>query len=152
MQKTAMRKTAISLALLASIAAAPAAQADISTRESARAAQAVSQWRAAHGLPPVSADGTLSKLAAQQTAAMMAQGVMSHHAAGDFQTRVRAAGVRGTAAENLALGTHTLDHTMALWQGSWGHNANLLNPAIRRVGLARGITPTGQVYWTLMLA
>jgi uncharacterized protein YkwD len=50
------------------------------------------------------------------------------------------------------MGTATLEQTMALWQSSYGHNANLLNPAIRRVGLARGVTPTGQVYWTMVLS
>jgi uncharacterized protein YkwD len=144
-----------SLALAAAVSlafSATTALADVTTREASRAAQAVSQWRAAHGLPAVQSDSRLAKLAAQQTAAMMAQGVMSHDAGGEFSARVRAAGVRGTAAENLAMGTATLEQTMALWQGSWGHNANLLNPAIRRVGLARGVTPTGQVYWTMVLS
>jgi uncharacterized protein YkwD len=138
--------------ILMAAALATSAHADVSTREAARAAAAVSAWRAAHGLPPVASDATLSKLAAQQTAAMMARGWISHDAGGEFQARVRAGGVRGLAAENLAFGSATLDHTMALWQGSSGHNANLLNPAIRRVGLARGVTPTGQVYWTMVLA
>jgi uncharacterized protein YkwD len=75
---------------LVGIAGASPAQADVTTREAAKAAVAVSQWRAAHGLPWVASDAALSKLAAQQTAAMMAQGVMSHEAGGDFQARVRA--------------------------------------------------------------
>ena len=126
--------------------------AEISTREAAQAARMVSSWRSAHGLPPVKTDNNLNRVAQIQTSAMMAQGVMSHDAGGDFRTRMRSNGVRGTAAENLAAGTANIDQVMTIWQNSSGHNANMLNPEISRVGLAKGVTPTGYVYWTMVFA
>jgi uncharacterized protein YkwD len=138
------------LALIA-CAVTPAA-ADVTTREAQAAAQAVSAWRQANGLPPVSADARLNRIAAQQTAAMVQQNVMSHDAGGDFRTRVRGGGVRGAASENLAVGTSNVSDTIALWKSSYKHNVNMLTPEFRKIGLARGVTAAGQVYWTLMLA
>jgi uncharacterized protein YkwD len=128
------------------------ASADVTTRDAQAAAQAVSAWRQANGLPPVSADARLSRIAAQQTAAMVQQNVMSHDAGGDFRTRVRGGGVRGAASENLAVGTSSVSDTIALWKSSYKHNVNMLTPEFRKIGLARGVAAGGQVYWTLMLA
>jgi uncharacterized protein YkwD len=139
-------------AMLACLLAASAAKAEITTQDAALAARMVSGWRIAHGLPAVKTDANLNRVAQIQTAAMMAQGVMSHDAGGDFRTRMRSNGVRGTAAENLAAGTPSINTVMAMWQSSAGHNANLLNPEIVRVGMAKGVTPTGYVYWTMVFA
>jgi uncharacterized protein YkwD len=138
--------------LVALLCAATPASADVTTRDAQAAAQAVSAWRQANGLPPVSADARLSRIAAQQTAAMVQQNVMSHDAGGDFRTRVRGGGVRGAASENLAVGTNSVSDTIALWKSSYKHNVNMLTPEFRKIGLARGVAAGGQVYWTLMLA
>ena len=133
------------------IAAAPA-HADVSVSDSVNAVRMINDWRGAHGLPPVKIDAKLNHVAGIQTQAMMAQGVVSHDAAGDFRTRMRSNGVRGTAAENLAAGTPNIAQVMSMWQGSSGHNANLLNPEISRVGLSKGVTATGYVYWTMVFS
>ncbi len=147
-----MKSLASAIACAAILAAPVMALADVSVRESAQAAQMINGWRGAHGLPPVRADKALNGVAAVQTQAMMAQGVMSHEAGGDFRTRMRTHGVRGTAAENIAAGTDSITVVMQMWQQSPGHNANLLNPELQRVALAKGVTPAGQVYWTLVMA
>jgi uncharacterized protein YkwD len=147
-----MRHSGTCAALLAIALGTAPAIADISTMDAPLATRMVNGWRASHGLPPVKTDAILNRVAQIQTQAMMAQGVMSHDAGGDFRTRMRTNGVRGTAAENLAAGTPSIDQVMTMWQNSSGHNANLLNPEIARVGLAKGVTPTGYVYWTMVFA
>ena len=134
------------------LAGAGPALAEVSTSQATTAARMVSAWRASHGLGGVRVDEALNRAASTQTQAMMAQGVMSHDAGGDFRARMRAHGVRAASAENIAMGQPSLDNVMSTWQGSWGHNANLLNPDMVRVGLARGITAAGQTYWTLVLS
>ena len=142
----------LAVPIAAFVLAATSVNADISTREAPQAARMVNAWRNAHGLAPVKTDTNLNRVAHIQTAAMMEQGVMSHDAGGDFRTRMRSNGVRGTAAENLAAGTPSIDQVMSMWQNSSKHNANLLNPEIRKVGLAKGVTATGYVYWTMVFS
>jgi hypothetical protein len=55
------------------------------------------------------------------------------------------------AAENLAMGTKTFGETLATWKSSSGHNANLLNPNVTRMGLASA-SRDGTTYWALILA
>jgi uncharacterized protein YkwD len=142
----------LSAAILAMALGILPAAAEVSTKDAPLAARMVNGWRASHGLPPLKTDPQLNRVAQIQTAAMMAQGAMSHDAGGDFRTRMRSNGVRGTAAENLAAGTANIEQVMSMWQNSAGHNANLLNPEMARVGLAKGVTPSGYVYWTMVFA
>lgn len=121
-------------------------------RDTAVAVAMVNQHRAANGLPPVKADGTLVRAAAHQTAAMVRLGTMSHDAGGEFSSRVRSFGIRGVAAENLGYGYNDIGHAMAGWKSSSGHNANLLNPAVRRIGVVGQIGGDGRPYWTMILA
>ncbi len=148
----AMKRTGLLTAFATLAISVSPAIADVSTRDSSTAARMVSAWRASHGLSSVRVDEALNRAASTQTQAMMAQGVMSHDAGGDFRTRMRAHGVRASSAENIAMGQPSVQHVMSTWQGSWGHNANLLNPDMVRVGLARGVTAAGQIYWTLVLS
>ncbi len=147
-----MTRTGLFIAFAALLASAAPAFADVSTKDASTAARMVSAWRASHGLNSVRVDEALNRAASTQTQAMMAQGVMSHDAGGDFRARMRAHGVRASSAENIAMGQPSVQHVMSTWQGSWGHNANLLNPDMARVGLARGVTAAGTVYWTLVLS
>jgi uncharacterized protein YkwD len=147
-----MKRIGLFTTIAALLVSAAPAWADISTREATTAARMVSAWRASHGLNTVRVDDALNRAAATQTQAMMAQGVMSHDAGGDFRARMRAHGVRASSAENIAMGQPSVENVMSVWQGSWGHNANLLNPDMVRVGLAKGVTPAGQIYWTLVLS
>jgi uncharacterized protein YkwD len=121
-------------------------------RDTSLAVAMVNQHRAAHGLPPVKADGTLVRAAAHQTAAMVRLGTMSHDAGGEFSSRVRSFGIRGVAAENLGYGYNDIGHAMQGWKTSYGHNANLLNPAVRRIGVVGQIGSDGRPYWTMILA
>jgi uncharacterized protein YkwD len=98
-------------------------------------ASLISQYRKAHGLPAVKVDAELTAVAERQAQAMAKRGVMDHNVAGPFSMRM--AGVRvGTAGENLAEGTKTWVETIKLWEGSAGHNANLLMEDATHIGIA----------------
>jgi uncharacterized protein YkwD len=98
-------------------------------------ASLISQYRRAHGLTSVKTDAQLTAVAERQARAMAKMGVMGHNVAGPFSVRI--AGVLvGSAGENLAEGTQTWAETIQRWEGSPGHNENLLLPDATHVGVA----------------
>lgn len=145
-------KAFASVLALALLALPPGARADVTTQEAAQAARMVSAHRAAHGLSPVRVDAALNRAAAIQSQAMAAQGVMSHDAAGAFPDRMRSTGVRSPAAENIGMGYNSLQHAFSGWQASHGHNVNMLNPEMNKIGLARAVGANGQLFWTMVLS
>lgn len=128
------------------------AGAETNKQEVLQAVRLLSAHRASHGLPPVSMDANLVRAAAVQSRAMAAQGMMSHDAAGTFQDRMRSTGIRSPAAENIGVGYNSLEHAFSGWQASHGHNINMLNPSMRRVGVARAVASNGQIFWTMVLS
>jgi uncharacterized protein YkwD len=145
-------KALASILVLASLALPLPAAADVTTQEATVAARMVSAHRASHGLPPVKVDPVLNRAAAIQSRAMAAQGVMSHDAAGAFPDRMRSTGVRSPAAENIGMGQTSVQHAFSIWQASHGHNVNMLNPEMNKIGLARAAGANGQLFWTMVLS
>jgi len=95
----------------------------------------ISQYRKAHGLPAVKVDAELTAVAQKQAQAMAKKGVMDHNVLAPFS--VRMSGIRvGAAGENLAEATTSWAQTIHLWEGSEGHNANLLLPDATDIGVA----------------
>lgn len=118
--------------------------------EASAAAALISRYRAAHGLGPVKVDSKLTAAARHQAQAAAQTGSLSH---GDFPGRMAAFGIRGQAAENLSAGLDALEQVIAQWQGSSGHNANLLLPSATRIGIARADgSGMYRSYWALVLA
>ena len=122
---------------------------------SAEAARAIAAYRAANGLKPLAFDGTLARVAAAQARANAEIGDLSHEAGGTFSARLASFGAadRPRAAENLAMGSPTIEATLAQWKASPGHNKNLLLPEARSFGIARADSPTsrGKYYWALVV-
>ena len=122
-----------------------------STSDAGTAAELISRYRVAHGLPPVSIDPRLTEAAKAQARAVAEAGTLSH---GRLANRMVAFGIGGSSAENLSAGSRTVDRVIARWAASPGHNDNLLMPRARRIGLARADSPGlgyGR-YWALVLA
>ena len=117
------------------------------TADAPAAAALISRHRAAHGLGPVRVDSRLTAAAAHQALAVARAGTLSH---GDFAARMASYGIHDAAAENLSMGSGTVEAVIARWQASPGHNANLLAPEYGRIGLAR--VDSGRPYWTLVHA
>jgi hypothetical protein len=110
----------------------------------------ISAYRKSHGLSAVTVDPALNALAAKQANAMAARGVMDHSVYAPFAQRISAYNTAG-AAENIAMGTRSFAETLAIWEASSGHNANLLLGSARRIGIASA-SGHGRTYWALILA
>src|ERR1700674_349500 len=95
----------------------------------------ISAYRKSHGLPAVTIDPALNALAAKQANAMAARGVMDHSVYAPFGQRISAYHT-SVAAENIAMGTRSFAETLAIWEASSGHNANLLLFSARRIVLS----------------
>ena len=123
--------------------------------DEAAAAAAISRYRAQHGLGPVTIDPGLVTAAAFQAGNNARAGQLSHDLGGTFTSRMAAAGLGRThTAENLSAGSETFDQVLARWKASPQHNANMLIPQIRRIGIARVDAPGTRYrrYWALVMA
>ena len=130
--------------------AQPGAQLD-----AAAAASMISGYRTNHGLPAVTLDPTLTRLAEAQAAVMAKRDKLDHNAGKPFVVRLKASGYDAkTAAENIGAGYHTLAEAFSGWRDSRPHNANMLLKGATRIGIAAIYTPMSKykVYWALILA
>jgi uncharacterized protein YkwD len=115
-------------------------------------AEAVSRYREAHGLSAVTPDPALQRIAQAQADAMAKQNLLSHELAGSLTQRFDAAHLaKATAVENVSAGYFTLGDVMNGWRKSPGHNANLLDPKMRKLGIATAYAPGTRylVFWAL---
>lgn len=147
-----MIRRALALAvtlLLGSCSLSPFDALDLSGAQddTGRAVALVSRYRAAHGLRPVHADERLAAAAAQQARAVARAGALSHDVGTTFKSRMAAYAGNTAAAENLSMGPSSVEGALERWKKSPGHNANLLMPEARRIGMAHD----GR-YWALVLA
>jgi uncharacterized protein YkwD len=101
---------------------------------------AVNTVRTAHLLPQLQADANLSRAARSHSRDMLAHDYFAH---GNFAVRMSRFGVRGRVfAENLAWGSGVMsaNATVDRWLASPPHRTVLLDPSLRRIGVA---TPVG---------
>ena len=122
----------------------------------ANAAQSmISRYRGNNGLPPVTIDAELMRLAREQAQAMAASGKLDHAAAQPFPDRIRKSGFdAAVAVENIAAGYHTLAEAISGWRDSPSHRVNMLNANVTRMGIAAVYTAKSKykVFWALILA
>ncbi len=119
------------------------------------AADAISQYRREHALSVVQPDPFLQTFAQAQANAMAARDLLSHEVNGNLRRRLEAANFQHkTAVENVSAGYFSLADVMAGWRRSPGHNANLLDPQMRRIGIATAYAPGTRykVYWALVMS
>ena len=130
--------------------AQPGAQLD-----DAAAASMISGYRANNGLPAVTLDPELTRLALAQAEVMAKRDKLDHSAGKPFNARLKASGYDAkTAAENISAGYHTLAEAFSGWRDSPPHRANMLLKGATRMGIAAVYTPASKykVYWALILA
>ena len=124
--------------------------------DSAAAASLLSDYRTARGLPPLTVDDTLTRLAQDQANAMARADNLSHEVGGrNFMARIKASGFDASrAVENVGAGYHTLAEAFSGWRDSPSHNKNMLEPGVTRMGIATANAPNSKykVYWALILA
>ena len=122
-----------------------------------QAARLISDYRASHGLSPVSVDPQLTRIAADHAQLMASSNRVAHVLPGEgsFQQRMAAGGfVASVAAEDIGAGYKSLTAALQGWRDSPEHNANLLRAGVTRIGIAVFNAPDSKyrTYWSLVLA
>jgi uncharacterized protein YkwD len=114
----------------------------------------VNDHRQAHGLPPLALQPQLLAAAAWHSQDMGEHGTFSHTDSLGRDPFQRMADFGYTAntwkGENIAAGYRSAAQVVVGWRESAGHNANLLDPNFRTIGIGRAAvagSPYG-VYWT----
>jgi uncharacterized protein YkwD len=119
------------------------------------AASMISGYRKNNGLPEVTLDPDLTRMAQAQAEAMAKRDKLEHNIKKPFVTRLKTAGYNSkSAAENIGAGYHTLAEAFSGWRDSPPHRANMLLPGATRIGIAAVPAPASKykVYWTLIVA
>jgi uncharacterized protein YkwD len=145
-----MRRLAVSVCVIALVTAlaagsvaargTTASRGALSSRETALVV-AINAVRTLHLLPALRIDRHLLRAARAHSRDMLRKQYFAH---GDFGERMSAFHVSGTLfAENLVWGSGVMSAAAAVaaWLASPPHRANLLDPSLRRIGVA---TPLGQ--------
>jgi uncharacterized protein YkwD len=96
-----------------------------------RLAALVNRYRVSHGLPELIVDTTVAGLAREQSEAMAKAGQLSHD---DFPSRVRRSGLE-MCVENVGWNYHSPEGQFDSWRASPGHDRNMLDPRVDRVGI-----------------
>jgi uncharacterized protein YkwD len=138
-----MKAVMLGIAVAAALAAGPGLACSVPGGEGGIAAGIV-DWvnaqRAAKGLSRLAPNGKLEAAARVHACDMADAGVMAHVVPGgpSFQSRIKGSGYRmRTAVENIAKSSRSgADVAAGIWAKSAGHMANVLNPALREIGVA----------------
>ena len=110
----------------------------------------VNAERAKAGLPALTEDWQLSRVARHKSQDMRDRGYFSHQSPtyGSPYDMMRAFGISyRTAGENIAMGQRTPAAVVSAWMNSSGHRANILSKSFTKIGV--GYVASGN-YWTQM--
>ncbi len=114
----------------------------------------VNRLRKQYNVPPLEPDERLDSAALYQAKLMAKNGKIGHNIGwgNTFTGRLKQAGIRGPAAENVASGQKDVAAVLNAWLNSAGHRRNLLDPLFTRYGLAyasRDDKPH-YLYWAML--
>ncbi|WP_428910084.1 CAP domain-containing protein [Niallia sp. Krafla_26] len=108
------------------------------------------QERAKNGLPALTLDVELSKVAREKSNDMRTKNYFSHNSPtyGSPFDMMKAYGISyRTAGENIAMGQRSPEEVVQAWMNSQGHRENIMNPNFTHIGV--GHVSSGN-YWTQM--
>jgi len=91
----------------------------------------VNQYRVSHGHAALTSDTTIAGLARAHSVAMAKSGKLNHD---DFLSRVERSG-RAMCVENIGWNYRSPSDQVDAWCASPGHNRNMLNPRVDRIGI-----------------
>jgi uncharacterized protein YkwD len=124
------------------------------TAEEVKLLNLINDYRAANDLDPLVLTQTLGA-AAEHHSIDMADNNYFSHTLSDGTTWSKNMSNHGYTfttyrAENLAAGSSTANGAFLQWKGSPGHNANMLNPRYKAIGVgqAYNVSSTHDWYWT----
>ena len=119
------------------------------------AREMISLYRKNNGRSEVACDPALQKAAQFQANAMAEAGRLDHNVKGGFLKRIAVTG-RGKryAVENVSAGYKSFEAALDGWRRSKLHNDNLLEPHVRRMGIATAYAPDARykVFWALIMS
>lgn len=125
------------------------------TIDAAAARDMISIYRTNKGLGVLRLDPALQRAAQAQVRAMAERGGADAQVRKGLRRELARAGYNAkVAVQNVSAGYHTLPEAFAGWRHSRPHNANMLNPSVRRMGIATAYVPGTKykVYWALVMA
>lgn len=115
--------------------------------------QLTNQERAKNGLPALTANWELSRVARYKADDMRDKNYFSHTSPtyGDPFTMMKNFGIAYRAAgENIAAGQATAQEVMQAWMNSSGHRANILSRNYTQIGVGYSKGGTQRYYWSQM--
>ncbi|MFD9936671.1 CAP domain-containing protein [Streptomyces massasporeus] len=107
--------------------------------------------RTRYGLPPLSADPSLTTAAQAHSADMVARAFYAHTAPDGSRPWDRAAAAgstRRSIGENIACGQRSPADVVEGWMNSPGHRANILKPGFTHIGVGFAGGGRAGLYWT----
>ena len=121
---------------------------------SGAAAPAIARLRTENGTEPLRPDAELENAALRQATYMARSGEMDHTTGfgRDFVSRMKKDNIHGLRAENIAYGAFDSAKVLDVWMHSPPHRRNMLDPRIRRFGLAYVSDGKGRRYWAMVMA
>ena len=114
-------------------------------------ARLVNVERAKVGLPALSINWQLARVARYKSQDMVNKNYFSHTSPtyGSPFDMMRSFGISFTAAgENIAMGQTSPQAVMTGWMNSPGHKANILNSRYTQIGVGYAKNSSGRPYWT----
>ncbi|WP_017753597.1 SafA/ExsA family spore coat assembly protein [Calidifontibacillus oryziterrae] len=115
--------------------------------------QLTNQERAKYGLPALTANWELSRVARFKSADMRDRNYFSHTSPtyGSPFTMMKNFGIRySAAAENIAAGQTTPQEVVNAWMKSAGHRQNILDSRMTHIGVGYAKGGSYRHYWTQM--
>lgn len=117
----------------------------------------INSYRLDNDLEPLNVDPRLLAEADRHANDMAANDEVGHNVSnrGDFSERMESAGFGAVKkVENVGAGYHTIAQAFSGWRGSESHNANMLMPEARSMGVAAKYVPGSKykVFWVLIVA
>jgi uncharacterized protein YkwD len=113
----------------------------------------ISIYRAGKGLATLRLDPELMRAAQAQADAMAKSGATQASPVALKKELAAQRVSRASAAANTSAGYHTLAEAFSGWRQSPQHNAVMLNPKARRMGIATAYAPNSKykVFWSLVV-
>lgn len=140
----------VAIVSVMAVAAAPAPASALDSEEQAFL-NLINQYRVSNGLGPLTINNTLSNVARWMAEDMAAENYFSHtdSMGRDPFVRMRDFGYTYNTwkGENLAAGVADAQSAFDLWKGSPSHNANMLNPHFKVIGIARAYGASSSFGW-----
>ncbi|MBB6451810.1 putative YkwD family protein/spore coat assembly protein SafA [Salirhabdus euzebyi] len=116
-------------------------------------AKITNNYRAQNGLPALTFDWQLARVARYKSVDMRDQGYFAHDSPtyGSPFTMIKNFGISYTrASENIAAGQRTPDEVVRSWMNSPGHKKNILDPNVTHIGVGYAKGGSYGHYWTQM--